>query len=987
MRVFKKCFFLFSLFLIGANLSFSQIIYFPYYGKNKVLYTKFDWKVYKTEHFDIFYYGDDTRDLKKIADLAESAYKSISEEIKHQLSASVPLLYYRTSTEFYQTNLFQLPEGVLGVAEPLLYRIAIQGDMPIDEIHNLIEHEVTHVFEYDLLWGSPGGVLYALSQPPGWIFEGFCEYNTRTWAPWSAMIVRDAALNDRIPDLVGNGHLYSRYPLPRVPDYDFGHALFDFIEHKYGKNGIRDFWHSMKNSPLIGNQNPIRRAFDTPVKEFGFEFKKYLRAKYKPFLTRENPEDYSIPLGPEFPLNPYYHAWSISLSPSGDIVAALLANYKELDYDIILFSTKDGKAIKNITKGYTLKYEFIRFDVEPSKGRDIAWSADGDRIAFFGRAGKKHSLFIVNPLSGKIVQNIKINQDQPSSPCFFPDKNELLFTAFENGIHDIFKVNLANGEVLNLTSNDLFEKAPVISHDGKYIAYTIRLDAFDKLFISPSDNLKKRTQLTFGKGNTIVPIFSPDDKELYFSGDIREAYNIYSLNLETGELLRYTDVRTGNLFPHPMPNESDTILFSSFNKGAFQIFKSEFEGQKEESVTFADMDYDEEFERFEPIVSVDIDEKKIAPYKGLGKLYLNNRPPVGAIISTDGSIYGGTALSFSDLLGDHNFTLLAYQVRSFRSYLFSYVNLKRRFQFAAEAFQYTMFYYTPYNYVDPLYYDQLSYRDAMATRTMMGASFTGYYPFNRYYRAQVGLSFLNYEEDFYDPYLMNQARGQQNQGYGYFYNGNALTASASLIGETTNFRMYGPYSGNTFMLGLSQTIPVTNRFIRNTTVQADLRQYLPIGGNTLFAFRLNVMASMGRNPYVFYWGGNNQVRSSYYYNIVGNEGWYANLELRIPLVNAANTILGLIGPIRGVFFLDLTRAKLKGYPAKIFDIGYDERGIPILRAADAIGSYGFGFQFFFLGLPLHFDWAKRLEIVDISSPFSITSFGKYELKFWIGFDF
>lgn len=986
MRVFKTCVFFFFLIAISANLSFSQFIYFPYYGKNKVLYTKFDWKVYKTDHFDIFYYGDGIRDLNILADLAESAYKSISEDIKHQLSASVPLLYYRTSTEFYQTNLFQLPEGVLGVAEPLLYRIAIQGDMSIDEIHDLIEHELSHVFEYDLLWGSPGGVLYALSQPPGWIFEGYCEYNTRNWTPWSAMIVRDATLNDRIPDLIGNGHLYSRYPLPRPPDYDFGHALFEFIEHQYGEHGIQDFWHSMKNAPLIGNQNPIRRAFDMEVKQFNFEFQKYLRDKYTSFLTRENPENYSIPIGPEYPMNPYYHAYSIALSPSGDIVAAILANFKDLDYDIILFSTKDGKPIKNITKGYTLKYELIRFDVDSSKGRDLAWSAGGDRIAFFGRAGKKHSLFIVDPLSGKIEQDIKILQDQPSSPCFLPDQNALLFTAFENGVHDIFKIDLDNGDVIHLTSNDLFEKAPAVSHDGKFIAYTIRMDAYDKLFLSPIDDLEKRTQLTFGKGNTITPTFSADDKKIFFSGDSREAFNIYSIDLEKGELVRYTDVRTGNFFPHPMPNEPGKILFSSFNKGAFQIFKSEMEGQREESVTFADMDYEEEFQPFEPIVTVDIDEKKITPYKGLSKLYLNNRPPIGAIVSTDGSIYGGTALSFSDLLGDHNFNLLAYQVRSFRSYVFSYANLKNRFQYLAEAFQYTMFYYTPYSYLDPTYYGLLSYRDAMATRTMMGARFTGYYPFNRYYRSQFGLSFINYEEEFYDPYLMQQM-GQGNQSFNYFYNGNAVSASAALIGETTTFRNYGPYAGNTFMLHINQSIPVSKNFIRNTTAEVDLRQYFPIGGDSLFAFRLFAMASVGRNPYLFYWGGNNQVRSSYYYNIVGSTGWYANLEFRIPLVNAASTILGQIGPIRGVFFVDFTRSKLKGYPAKIYSVEYDRFGNPVLRASDAIGSYGFGFQFFFLGLPLHFEWAKRLEIEDISSPFSVSVQGKFKLNFWIGFDF
>jgi hypothetical protein len=981
----KRYFFLIFALSVGTALCFPQISYYPYYGKNKVLYETFDWKVYKTEHFDIYYYTDNIKDLKRIAELAESAYESISEDIKHQLSASVPLLYYKTSTDFYQTNLFQLPEGVIGVAEPLLYRVAIQGDMAIDEIQDLLEHEISHVFEYDLLWGSPGAVLYALSQPPGWVFEGYCEYNTRNWTPWSALIVRDAVLNDRIPELAGTGHLYSRYPLPRPPDYDFGHAIFDFIEDKYGRFGIRNFWHALENAPIIGRQNPVDRAFDQTIKEFNYEFKKYLRTKHKHFLMRENPEDYSISIGPEFPLNPYYFAFSHALSPSGDIVAALIANYKDLDFDILLFSTKDGSVIKNITKGYTLKYESIKLEIDPSKGRDIAWSSDGDRIAFFGRAGQKHSLFIANAITGKIIDDIKIQQDQPSAPCFFPGSEEILFTAFQGGIHDIFKLNLETHEVLNLTSNDLFEKAPAISHNGRYMAYTIRMDAYDKLFISPIDNLKKRTQLTFGRGNTITPEFSSDDKEIFFSGDMREAYNIYSLNLDTGELRRYTDVRTGNFFPSPLPNEPDTILFSSFNKGAFQIFKSELKGQIEETLTFADMDFEEEFEPFEPIVTVAIDEKKIKPYKGIGQLYLNNRPPIGAIISTDGSIYGGTALSFSDLMGDYNFSLLAYQVRSFRSYVFSYANLKHRLQYGASAYQYTIFYYAPYNYIDPVYYQYLSYRDAIATRTIAGISLDAYYPFNRYYRAEASFGFSNYEENFFDPYIFQQGGGQ---GFQYFWNGNSLAGSVALVGETTHFNSYGPMTGSTFRLSLTQSIPVASSFLRNTTVQLDFRKYFYIGGNTLFAFRFNGFASRGKNPYVLYYGGNNQVRSAHYYNIIANEGWYTNLEFRLPLISVASTLIGQIGPVRGVAFFDMTRSKLKGRDAEFWTFeGFDLLNRPIYRSAEAIGSYGFGIEFFFLGLPLHIEFAKRLEIADFSKPFDIKAYGGFQTKFWIGFDF
>ncbi len=967
--------------LFWVQDSYGQFILFPYYGKNKVLYEKFDWSHYQTEHFDIYYYVGDLRVLKNLADMAESAYQKVSGNIKHQLSATVPLIYYRTFTDFEQTNLFQVPEGVLGAAEPVLYRIIIQGDLAMDEIQDLLEHELTHIFEYDLLWGQPGGALYSLNQPPGWILEGFAEYNTETWSYWSSLIVRDAVLNDRIPEMTDSGHLFSRYPLPRAPEYDFGHAIFDFIEHRYGKNGIREFWRSLKSYPRIGRKNPIQRAFKQDPKQFNHEFKKFLRQKHKGFLLRENPEDYSLPIGPEFPLNPYYFSLSHALSPSGDIVATLTANIKDSDIDIVLTSTRDGSVIKNITKGHTLKYEHIKYEIDSSKGSDIAWSSDGDKIAFFARAGQKHSLFIISALTGKTLRSIKIPHDQPASPCFFPSGGELLFTAFREGFHDIFKINLQDGKILNLTQDELFEKAPMISPDGRSVAYTIRLDAYDKIFLSPLDNFQKKTQLTFGRGNTITPYFSGDGKELFFSGDIKEAFNVYSLNLETGELKRYTDVRTGNFFPMPLPNDSKTIIFSSFNKGAFQIFKSSLEGEIEKKVSFAEIEVEEQFEKFEPIVSLEIKKDEIKPYRGIGKLYLASRPPVDTIVSTDGSIYGGSAVVFTDLLADHTFYFMAYQVRAFRSYYLAYLNQKRRLQYMANAFQYTQFYYTPYGYIDPLLYSRLSYRDAIATRKISGATLSALYPFSRYYRLETSLGFLRYSEEFYDP-LFTENLHRQGTTYTGFLNGNILSFSLSLIGETTRFKYpYGPAGGNTFKVSLSQALPLGGSFLQNTTASIDLRQYINIGADFIFAARFEGFASRGKNPFIFYFGGNNQVRSLPFYSMIANEAWFFNLEFRHPLVNQALTIIGQIGPVRGVFFFDVARAKVKGFPAKIY---YWDDG---LRVADAIGSYGWGFEFFFLGLPMHIEFVKRLEFSDFSRPYDFSEVGSWETKFWIGFDF
>jgi len=286
------------------------------------------------------------------------------------------------------------------------------------------------------------------------------------------------------------------------------------------------------------------------------------------------------------------------------------------------------------------------------------------------------------------------------------------------------------------------------------------------------------------------------------------------------------------------------------------------------------------------------------------------------------------------------------------------------------------------------YYNRYSSLDAMATRKITGVNASVYYPFNRFYRTEATLGFYSYEEDYLYPSASSSYLG--------FWNNSLLSADFALVGETTRFKFpYGPVSGNTFRLSLSQALPVSSSFIQNTTVEADFRQYLNIGGDSLFAFRFKGFASRGKNPFVFYLGGNNQIRSTNYYSITCSEGWYTNFEFRFPLVNSASTLIGQIGPVRGTFFFDMARVKLLDYPARFASLaGYDVFG-PAFRFADAVGSYGYGFEFFFLGLPMHLEFVKRIEWADLSinnfgdlgKLFDIEAYGKFKTKFWIGFDF
>ncbi len=970
------------LLLSAASALTGQGLYFPYFGKNKILYERFPWKTYATEHFELHFYNDNPAALQNLASVCESAYKKISQELKHELRKPVPILYYTTFTDFEQSNVFDVSEGVMGVSEPVLQRIGLHGDLPLDGLQDLIDHELTHIFEFDILWGSRGISLYALSVPPLWTFEGLSELNTGDWSTWSNLILRDAVFSDRIPEISESGDLVSRYPLPREPAYDFGHAIYEYLKQTYGPNAVQDLWQALRTPSKLSVRDPLRRAFDVKTKDFTFAFKKYLRDRFKSLQSRENPEDYSVALGPEFPVNPYYFAFSHALSPSGDIVATITYNVRDYKMDVVLVSAKDGTVLKNVTPGYTTRYEYIKYDVDPSRGRFLTWSPDGNNLAFFARDGRRYSLFVIDAFSGRQVRKCRLDVDQPASPSYTRDGRQVFFTAFRRGVHDIYRVDLGTGAVDNLTQDDLFEKAPAVSPDGAQLAFSVRVGIEDELFLAPLDDLGKRRQLTFGPGSAIVPEFSPDGRTLYYSGDARGAFNLYALDLETGKSTRYTDVRTGNFLAQPLPRSAGEVVFSSFNKGSFQLFRSKLTAQEETVAAPPDPPPAQEPRPFAPVVNVEISPDKIGVTKGLGQLYVTSRPPIDAVVTTDGSIFGGSQISFADILGNHNFNILVYQARSFSSTFLSYFNRSTRLQWGLSAFEYTLFYYPSYVYYDPSFFALTNYRDAIATRLVTGLTLQGYYPFNRYYRTEFSLGYYRLEENYADPALMRQYLGGRSTG---FRNGSMVQAALSFLGETTTFKEYGPVSGHTFSLTVNQALPVSKSYIRNTTLEGDVRGYLNLGYDFLVALRFKAFASFGPDPFLFFYGGNNEVRSAYYYSLVGTKAWFATAELRFPLVRGISTIIGNLGPARGVIFLDLTQAKYGNYPAKFY-IYKDSLGLSY-DAYDALGSVGYGFEMFFLGLPIHIEFVKRLYVPDIGKPWNMKITGDFETKFWIGFDF
>jgi WD40 repeat protein len=1016
------------LLIAGATELYAQTPFVPYFGKNRVRYNNFDWHIYTTDHFEIYYYPELEKHLERVAGYAESAYQQVSADLKHDLAFKVPLVLYKTSSEFQQQNVLpeEMPEGVLAFAEPLRDRMVLPIDEPPDQLYRIIAHELTHIFEFDII---PRSLIRR--GLPLWVDEGLANYEAGYWHPLDLMQVRDAAIADIIPKM-------SEFETPalsgRLP-YSLGMACFEFIESKWGKEGLRQFLFALRKSVIGGGENAYEEAFRLKPEEFDEQFDKYLKDRFKAFRDKERPADYGRNLAPRPDKTKYPVTIAIEPSPSGDLIAAAAGNRKDQELDIILISSKDGQVIRNLTGGFNTDRGF-EYIATPGGLRNntvawMSWAPAGDRLAYFVRTEKDRSLILQNVLTRKIERRIELKTvDNPESPNISPDGRLVAFSALQGAVSDIFTIDLESGELKNLTNDGFGDYGPTFSPDGRSIVYIARVSGNDKLFkVDPASGQK--TQITFGThddggakfidADTIVfPSTATDpaqpiDPEVARNGNI---YNLWTLSLKTGELRQWTDTMGGNVNPIVLRDQpTPRIAFVSYYKGEYGVHTL---SRQEPIHTAASADFGAPgpIIDFQPPLThtlVAANKRKKGTFE---KMFLEGRPPVNVGVTSGGDIFGGTAVSFTDVLGDKQFNLFAASVSQYRTLAGSYVNLSKRLQYALQGFSQTQFFY---GYLPGLYYDP-SYafidRDfAIATRTARGASAIAIYPLNRYSRLELSGGLYNFNEQYDDPTVEELARQYEQQLYGttVFRNGNILPLGITFTNETTIFREFGPVAGRTMRLGYEFS-PKIGGFLSRQTVDLDARHYFRLGTTGLLAVRARGFKSWGDFPDFMYFGGNSEMRGYQYLEFLGHNAGFVNAELRFPLIEAMATPIGVMGGIRGVFFFDVGGASLKGQPFTfatskdevvdtIVDYQFDPTVngfVPVLgppkqisgfRLKDGRASYGVGLETFALGFPIHFDWSWRTlfnkdwEDAIFAARGGSAWFRKARFDVWIGYDF
>jgi WD40-like Beta Propeller Repeat len=1023
-----------SLLLPASSVLAQGTPFVPYYGKNNIHYDTFDWHIYTTDHFEIYYYPDIEKHLERIAGYAESAYEQVSSDLKHDLSFKVPLILFKTHSEFEQQNVAPgaAQEGVGAFAEPYRDRMLLPIDDPPDRLFGLIAHELTHIFEFDII---PQSLIRR--SVPLWVNEGLSDYERGAWTAIDLMTIRDAAVADIVPkmsELEGYGNSSN----PRLI-YNLGHAVFEFVEARWGKEGIRQFLFALRKSVIGGGEDAYEEAFRMKADEFDQAFERYLKDRFKPFRDKERPADYGRDLSPNQEKTSYTQALSIAPSASGDLLAMVTINRKDRELDIVLVSAKDGTIVRNLTHGFDKNYGFDhivqigeRFNTMPW----MAWAPKGDRLAYFVRTEKERTLVVQNVLSRKIEVRIPMKSvDEPESPTFSPDGKLIAFSALRGGTGDIYTVDLETEEVVNLTVDEFGDYGPTYSPDGKFLIYNARISGNQKLFRFDLDT-KKKTQLTFGTHDDTSAQFIDDHTVVFSSTAVDPTlvvepevakngniYNIWTLDLRNGELRQYTDTLGGNLSAVVM-NEggASRIAFVTYYKGDYAVHTLE---RKEPLHTAASSDFGApgpivDFQPPLPHTLVTANQRRKGMFE---KLFLEGRPPVNVGVTSNGDVFGGTVITFGDVLGDQQFNFYAASIQQYRTFAGGWTNLSRRFQFSLQGYSQTQFFYGQLQNVfyDPVLAPLISRDQAIASRTVQGGSAYGIYPLDRYRRLELTASAYHLSEHYDDPNL--QAYIDSVAENSAFRNGTVVPFGIAFVQETTVFREFGPLAGSTLRLAYDIAPKIGNTLSRQT-IDADARYYQRLATTGVLALRIRGFKSTGDYPDYIYFGGNSEMRGYDYLSFVGQNVLFANAELRFPIIEAALTPIGVVGGVRGVLFANVGAGWFNNSGFQfwtsdheeirpVVDYQRDANGflvfdpvtnlpIPIygatrfmngFRLRDGRSSFGIGLETFALGFPIHFDWAWRTlfnqdwENVVFAQEGGSHAFRQAHFAVWIGYDF
>jgi len=882
----------FILCCLVVALLFNQQAKAQYFGQNKVRYKNLKFKVYKTPHFEIYYYIKNDSLLKRFAQESELWYTLHQQVFRDTFNKPNPIILYANHPDFQQTTAIdgEISVGTGGITEGLKNRVVMPFMETNQTTRHVLGHELVHAFQYHTLLGHDSSSFENIGNLPLWMIEGMAEYlSIGKKDAYTAMWMRDAYLNHDIPTVEALTTSSKYFP------YRYGEAFWSFLGSTYGDTIIVPFF---KNTARYGLEYGIRRTFGYDDKTLSRLWQNSIESTYKPYLkdTVQTPVGIKViddKIGGDLTVAP-------SISPDGKYIA-FLSSKSLFSIDLYLSDAKTGRIITKLTSKVSNTH-IDEFNFIESAG---AWSPDSKKFAFSVFNKGRNRMLVVDVPNGRVLNDVSMGKaEQFSNLTWSPDGKNVAFQALSEGQGDIYMYNFDTKIVKQLTNDKYSDYQPNFSRDGKKIVFSSDRATYDKVLSQElTFNLAEIDIATglitdinvFNHANNLNPQYSSDGTQVYFLSNRDGFRNMYRYTFATGKVEQMTELFTGicgitEFSPALSLSANNDVVYSYYRAQKYQIFNAKTTDFKPVVVDGGVINFDVALLPPTRAVGVDlinanlnnylaypkipIDSIRSIPYKPKFKLDYLASSGIGASVGSYGTgLSSGIQGVFSDILGRNQ--IYAGAAVNGEVYDFGgqavYINQQGRWNFGFGLshipYQSGTYGVTPttktYDGKDVNVLDQ--HTDIIRTFEDAAQVFTSY-PLSRSVRAEIGTGIARYSYrvdrySTYYPYTTTVVDGQTitQIGGAIDYDRHKISReqfrsetgydlipfttyhiNTALVGDNSYFGIAAPLNGYRYRLDAEYNFG-TYKFFAPTI---DLRKYVRVQPVT-FAARLYGYGRLG----------------------------------------------------------------------------------------------------------------------------------------------
>ena len=848
-----------------------------YFGRNKVQWEQFDFKVLQTEHFDIYYYEQEADVVHDIGRMSERWYARLSRVFNHSFRRK-PIVLYANAADFHQTTTTggMIGEGTGGFTDAFMNRVVLPLTGDYAQNDHVLGHEMVHVFQYDIAaTANQNRRRFALEAMPLWIVEGMAEYFSKGRVdPLTSMWVRDATIHDRMPDL----RELTRDP--RYFPYRYGQALMAYIGARFGDEAVVRYFMA---AGTVGIEDGVERALGISHKQLFADWAEAARELYNPIVQERN-DNLTTPLIGRKPAPPPERKEGEkkprrrrertelnvgpALSPDGRYIAFLSA--RELfSIDLFLADAKTGKIIRRlVSSDRDPHFESLRF-IEAAG----SWSPDNRKLAFITFAKGDNFLSIVD-VETRDTEHISVpGLEAILNVAWSPDGSTIALAAQTTGVSDLFLYNVQSRELRRLTADKFADLQPAWSPDGRTLAFVTDRGAetvveqlqFTDHRLATIDVASGRvTEITaFAKTKHLNPQWSADGRSIYFLANPEGIPDLYRITVPGGQLARVTNVDTGiagitDMSPAlSVASRSGDIAFSLFEDDNYNIYSlpagtagtdiragaPPSEGAAPRAALLPPLrgtgseitGYLMRPEEGLPAASTEF---RLRPYSANLHLAYLGPPTLGVGVNEYGFGAGGSVSAFfSDILGQHNVgftfqggggsgTASSSLLDQLGGELF-YLNQKHRLNWGADVL------HIPYTYSQVAYgvgrvptTGEVAdvYEILREVQTVSDGSLLAQYPFSTTRRVEgaAGMQRFAYKRELETWYIIgNTIVERTKERLPGDFQVNLAKASTAFVGDSSVYGFISPINGTRYRYEV-ETLSGDLKF---TTALADWRKY------------------------------------------------------------------------------------------------------------------------------------------------------------------